>query len=67
MTELKSYKEVFQEHKKDSVITYSLFVVVFFLAASAFTLGPSWHYNLAFALLASFLLILGCMHFQRYG
>ena len=66
MTELKSYYEVWQDHKKDSVVTYILFVVVFFLAASGFELGPSWHYNLVFALLASFLLIICCMWFQRY-
>jgi fatty acid desaturase len=64
---LKTYGEVFAEHKKDSIITFIFFVVVLFLAASGFELGPSWYYNLVFALLAAFLLMLACVHFQRYS
>jgi fatty acid desaturase len=66
MDDLKTYSEVFKEQKGATIITFILFVVIFFLAASGFELGLSWYYNLVFALLAAFLLMLACVHFQRW-
>jgi hypothetical protein len=67
MDDLKTYREVWNSQKGATITTFILFVVIFFLAASGFELGPSWYYNMAFALLAAFLLMLACVHFQRYG
>lgn len=67
MTELKSFKQVFQEHKKDTPITWVLMVIVFFLAANTFSLFKELLGNIVFAVVAGTVLILIGMWFQRYS
>ena len=65
MNDLKTYSEVWREHRKDSIITFVFFVIIFYLLAAVMTFAE-WYYNITFAVLASFLLMLVCMHFMRY-
>ena len=66
MTELKSFKTVWDEHKKDTPITWILMVIVFFLAANTFSLFNLLG-NIVFAVVAGTVLILVAMEFQRYS
>ena len=65
MTELKSFRQVFSEHKHDTPITWILMVIVFFLAANTFSLFNLLG-NIVFAVVAGTALILVGMEFQRY-
>lgn len=63
---LKTYKEVWNEKKQSLVITYVVWVLVFFFIMMALSFAPIV-YNFLFALLASLMLILCTIHFQRYS
>ena len=67
MTELKSFSDVWKDHKKDTPITWALMALVFFLAANTFSLSVSIVINVVFALVAATVLMVIAMEFQRYG
>jgi uncharacterized membrane protein YjjP (DUF1212 family) len=67
MTELKSLKDVWNEHRKDTPITWVLMVIVFFLAATTFNLFGELLGNIVFAFVAGTVLITACLYLQRWS
>lgn len=65
MTDLKSFKEVWQAHRKDTPITWVLMVIVFYLATSVFI--SELLEKIVISVVAGTVLIVACLWLQRYS